>query len=815
MGQTSTPGYGVARFRAIVFGAVAFGIAGCLHQSDVTIANSGTKSFQEAITTIEAAVREAADSGDPPEVDAATCKALLGHITPRVHSIGLSKILTFEPPTSEQISKNDLGLEIPIEGRDLNYPGCLEIGFKVVGTINAEKNEDAALSRADVGSGALTIQLGDAYLGKLKTGDHLDVFITVNTLPKLQPENECRTVTYAHRRFTVYSVEDYRALVQSARVPAKDIQAFPLPPDEAEILFGPVVSKNFYAVRLSVRNTTGEDKLISTGMITASGRLLVVPETKNACEKVAPPAFTIPVEIAPQSLEQIYAMVDDEETDQLRSTVFRSLEFVGALAAATTGAYSDSNDLLTGVGLFTGVFIPELDRLWTDRWPGYERNVVNFSMPDLFKVPKGAVAGHKYVFFSKNKLEGIIADQQYFDVSFRDNLKAPYAAVAQVRFDSLDIPFENVFAVAAVSFERQAANLKSDLPRVIDQIARIERHWEVNDGSFLFGRLTKKQLDDAETILNTALAAASGYARGSFDTNKAAAVSASDVLLKSVAAANMMIDAALKKSESTELKKADLTPVKDELALWLSSGAKSIDQASTAIKALEDLGDEVYSPQAKLLNNRNQSLGERKKALSAIEPSVTAAESAATFSSAEAVSVLKTLKAQVVLLEKAATDARTQSETTAFVGDMLAGQIRVLLATESSLRRASMSVALLNNPAHGLTALQDYERDLNDLFTDISAGRDIAGHREKVAAIEAELASARKKISFYTDAADVFKGGDKAIVIKMLDDIATTLADDDKRNTLLGNLDARAIQILLNSHNGLSIVPELTPAPSS
>lgn len=773
------------------------------------------KAFLDAVKELER-IEEANAAGIKEKVSPETCLALRNHITPRIHSIGLSKILTFEPPPSGKETDDEIGLEIAIEGRDLFYKDCLQVFYKVGGTINADIPRDVKPFPGPVGSGVFTIGLRNRYLRKIRTGDHIDVIVTVNVSPKFEPRPECRTVTYAHRRFTLYTVGDYRDLVQKAQVPANDIRAFPLPKREAEILFGPVVAENFFAVRLSIRNTTNDDKLISTGMIVASGRVLVEPKAREGCEDRPAPSFTIPVELVPQSLEQIYTMVADEEVNQTRSIVFRGLQFAGALAAATAGAYSGSEDLVTGIGLFTGVFIPELGRLWTDRWPGYQRNVVGFSMPDLFKVPKGTVAGHKYVFFSKKKLEAIISDQQYFGAFTDDQPEQPNVAVAQVRFDSLDIPFENVFAVQAVTLERQVANLKADLPRIVERIERIEQFWGKTTGSLLFGTLRSEDLEDAIKSLDTKKAeVAKKPPSEKFGEDRQAALKALRALAKAAKKGRVAIEVFVATlPEEGDLDTTQTTKVNDDIVTPLTEllqPNRELDKAEKAVATFAEKDTDIYSADAALLENRVASLNARREQLKESQRELATALTAKARAAVK--ESLATLRGRLEGLEKAATDARTQTTAARAAVDVLAGQIRIIVATANSLRRPAIADALINDSGHGLTALRDYERDLRDMFKDITAGRDIAGQREKVIAVRAEIETAIQKLEFYAAGADLFRGGNGSEILKLLKDLddklGKELGEREKLDALIGNLNLRVIQVLRRHHEGLSIVPEL------
>lgn len=379
-------------------------------------------------------------------------------LKPRIHAIGTQSVLTFEGKSSESESQSRV-LSIPVEGRDLIDEECLILAVDISGTVSAVKVQDFIYDlpprklRRPLDSFAIVLTAH--YLDRLKTGDQLTVTVMLSRVGNTVPP-EVRTVTYATRKFTVYEVNEYRLKVLSRRVPTHDIRAFPLPEDEISKLFGPLVANNFFVVRLSLRNTQDADKLVSTGMIVASGRAVVEPLDER------PISFTVPVEIVPQSATQMYTILDDGEAEHPRALVFRTLELIGALATAVTAGFTQSTTVSKGVGLFTGVAIPETKKWWPDPWPAYKRNIIAYAMPDLVKIPKNSVTGHKYIFFSKNEIETLITDHLLFGPfegpsllrqtfgklwarpkSFRP--KHPKIAVISLAFDNLDIPFEVVF----------------------------------------------------------------------------------------------------------------------------------------------------------------------------------------------------------------------------------------------------------------------------------------------------------------------------------------------------------------------------------
>lgn len=338
---------------------------------------------------------------------------LCNQLTPRIHNIGLQSILTFEPKLADrQADRGSRAVRIPVDGRDLD-PRCVRIGVLITGTVPLGVWGDSADDRVKAEyvvnkppadrPDSFEVILLEPLINRLKSGDQVTVQVTISQLAGRPCETFGeRLVAFASRTFTLYSVDDYRTKVLNARIGAHDIRAFPLPDKEIEELFGPLIAEQFYVVRLSLRNTDPEAKLVSTGMITATGRALV--EAKGGgCPQ---PAYTLPISVVPSSLQQTFRILDDEESSQPRAWVFRSLEFAGALTTAAISAFFAPVNATKALALFTGVGIPEGKKLVPDRWPGYKSNIVAFAMPDLIKVPAASVSDHKLLFFSKKNLEG-------------------------------------------------------------------------------------------------------------------------------------------------------------------------------------------------------------------------------------------------------------------------------------------------------------------------------------------------------------------------------------------------------------------------
>ncbi len=292
-----------------------------------------------------------------------------------------------------------------------------------------------------------------------------------------------RAIYTASRTFTFYEYQSYQDDYESKRVSPANIMAFPLPNEEAKKLFSKRIADNYFVVRLSVRNTEAEDRLISSGMIRARGRAIV---QKN------PPfintVFTVPVEVSPHSLQQVYAVLTDTASDTTRAILFRSLEFAGAIASAYTLGFNASETTKDAVQLATGVGIPGLKELYTDKEPGYRRNLVNFGMEDLVKVSKGSVTSHKFLFFPKKAIEGLVIDQlSYSYAGFTGGtFKPPVAQIAYLIVDNMEIPFENVFQAEPADIRTRVLELKTDIEDQMKRLDGIRKSWRADDTNSVF-----------------------------------------------------------------------------------------------------------------------------------------------------------------------------------------------------------------------------------------------------------------------------------------------------------------------------------------
>lgn len=437
---------------------------------------------------------------------------------PRIHNIGTQAIYTFEPADSVRPPKaGQRAVRIPIDGYDLS-PRCVTIGVQIGGTMQVtrwgaaepEDKRDFFVTEPSVGHpDTANIILQEPFIDRLKTGDKVSVAVSVsNRYAKSETEQD-RRVTFPKRIFTMYSVAEYRRLFLASRIGPHDFTAFPLPEDEAKGLFGPLVSRHYFVVRLSIRNTDADAKLVSTGMIRAAGTARVEPKAS-----LKEPPYAVPVSVVPHSLSQIYKLVQDEEVDQPRARTFRGLELVGALATGIGAITSAGLQATRNLGFFTGIFIPESKKAWPDRWPGYQANIVNFAMPDLMKVPANSVADHKFLFFSKQEIDGLVSDPNLFAAGTilsgsrvqREDGK-PDAFVISLEFDNLDIRFEKVFQVATVTTRDQALDLSTDLAKLLANMAEV-KDWHSKDPKAQLGMMTTDDWNRLQGLLNEAVKAA-------------------------------------------------------------------------------------------------------------------------------------------------------------------------------------------------------------------------------------------------------------------------------------------------------------------
>lgn len=401
-------------------------------------------------------------------------------LKPQIHTIGWQSILTFEPEDGTRPTGNPRAARIQVQGQDLN-PMCVRVDVQLTGTVPVGRyggSKGAGDNAADYyvnfpdedRSSSLNILLMKPYLDRVKTGDKLTVIVQVEryaTVPFSDRKNA--RAFFARRTFTLYSTPDYRTTL-AQQIRPDNFVAFPLPDDEAKALFGSYVRDNYYVVQLSVRNTDSAAKVISTGMIRANGTAIVTSADKSS-------GYSVPLAVAPQSLQQVYKAMTTKNEFHTRAWVFRSLEFGGALASGLSGVVNLGVQAVKGIGLFTGVALPEGRKLWPDTLGDHQENLVNFGMPELIKVAPNAVADNRFLFFPKKDISGALVDPSR--PSIDDD--SSRARLVEVRFDDLDIRYE---AVEAIGTEELRASALSASEALAAQIAALKQYsvWISNAG---------------------------------------------------------------------------------------------------------------------------------------------------------------------------------------------------------------------------------------------------------------------------------------------------------------------------------------------
>ena len=427
---------------------------------------------------------------------------------PSIYSIGLSNILILPDDVATNPS---VVVDIPVEGSSLR--SNVNMGVVLTGVASTQGGDtftchDNRLSTESfevphVSNGSFVIRLKQPYLKQLRNNDRITLWISLNS------DKASNLPFHGSRTFTVLTAQQYRDNYSQRRIPVSDIRAFPLPEAEAERLFGPVISQNFFAIRLSVRNESDAEKFISVGMIRAAGRILVEPVKKK---EDSPGTFMIPVELTPQSLEQVYTIVGDSQPRSLRAWMFRTLEFGGALATSINTAFAGSEESVKALGILTGVFMPQLGKLFPDPWEGYKRNLVAFAMQDVTKVAQHDISAQKYVFFSKNRITGLIADpNQYNGLSTfnpfgitlpgQSGLDEPKGRVVSVQFDSLDIPFESTEISTSSDAQKVLLDVFQDL-RDLDLAVASIAQWSNGTSKMLGGTLTVAELTTLKSTID-------------------------------------------------------------------------------------------------------------------------------------------------------------------------------------------------------------------------------------------------------------------------------------------------------------------------
>lgn len=141
---------------------------------------------------------------------------------------------------------------------------------------------------------------------------------------KLRDSAGRRRSKTVERTLSLISARQYSEQKLARLIPVHDIAVFPLSAQQVEYLFGHKINSNYIVLAISFQNRSGdEDRLVSSTTIEMSGLATVRPDGDDAHW------FSIPVRVTPQSREHVYTVLDDEEGNEPRSIVFRSIEFGG------------------------------------------------------------------------------------------------------------------------------------------------------------------------------------------------------------------------------------------------------------------------------------------------------------------------------------------------------------------------------------------------------------------------------------------------------------------------------------------------------
>jgi len=258
------------------------------------------------------------------------------------------------------------------------------------------------------------------------------------------------TVATGFRVFQLYSEDYYRSKFLHTRLQLNEIKAFPLPDSQTKEIFGDKVSQHFYVVAFSAINNSSQERLVNAGLINAYGRAIVYDIAHN---ETGEPAYSIPVQVSPESLQQVYSDVVSSKWNSPREWFFRSLDFGGAVASAFATGFSGTPDLIKGLGLTTSTIIPGAKTLWPDQVPNHLENIVNFGMPELIKIAANSSLGFKLLFFSKDDIHSMISDTKMYgqlhnnvaQVLFaKDSYEKPKTFVVYLSFDTLEVPYETI-----------------------------------------------------------------------------------------------------------------------------------------------------------------------------------------------------------------------------------------------------------------------------------------------------------------------------------------------------------------------------------
>jgi hypothetical protein len=400
------------------------------------------------------------------------------------------------------------------------------------------------------------------------------------------------------RRFILYTPEGYRSKFLATRIPINQIKAFPLPDPLVDDFLGDKVREHFYVVALTIQNDAEQDRLINTGIINAYGRAIIFPLKKDGGQQ----PFTIPVQVAPESLEQVYAIISDSKPYRTREWIFRGLDFAGELSTAIATGFKGSPDLIRALGVYTGVGIPSFQKFWPDPVPNYLRNIVSFGMPELVKVPQHGSVGYKLLFFSKDTLHSLISDPSLFTFTRKfwklppwdKTLDGPDQVVIYTSFDTIEVPFENVVAPAEGTVEsrlRKVIQEANALNAFLDDL----QPWlsDNQDAEFTDSRyMTKKRWSELNTALKTWHTTEDTFV----STNAAAKTVLTDILKNLGGVSDLL--------SKDSVSRIMVTPGKETVSVVKLEGNNMVSQIlaghtpETYIGSVEDLEGKIASAKA-------------------------------------------------------------------------------------------------------------------------------------------------------------------------------------------------------------------------
>lgn len=508
-------------------------------------------------------------------------------VRPQIHTIGWQSQLPYESMDGVRPAGNERSMRIQVQGRDL-YPMCVRVDVQLTGTVPVSRfptkvieGTDQADSSADYyvnypdkeRSSSINIVLLKPYLDRVQTGDKLTVIVQVTPRADAYAEQTKRApVFFSRRTFTLYSTADFRQILLQ-RIQPDNFVAFPLPDDEAKVLFGSYVRDNYYVVQLSVRNTGGDSKVISTGMIRANGTAVISPEDGSFG------GYSVPLVVAPQSLQQVYKAMTTKDQFLTRAWVFRSLEFGGVLATGLTGVVNFGAQAVKGIGLFTGVALPEGKKLWPDTLGDHQENLVNFGMPELIKVAPNAVVDNRFLFFPKKEIMGALVDP-----SRPTESNANRARLVEVRFDDLDIRFETVAAMGSTELRSEAFSTSVALDTQITKLRQYALWVSTAAAKGDYGNLSAAQYVDV--VANTSRV----KGLGSWDADQQAQIKLIEAYLAAIkgdSASKLFTDLYADGSEYSESGLQKARETLKTLSLTINSGTSGEDSMANvkSIKA--------------------------------------------------------------------------------------------------------------------------------------------------------------------------------------------------------------------------------------